>query len=132
VFEGLVGSTGCNLHNGSQERHRVEKTRKPKDDRGDELVGPSLKLSASKNQIVIPAEKTLLREIRASLPARRNLVHVEGIRKLFHGLSNVQGTLKTSIKVGKRILDFFEKLVHSLALKETHDNEWGSLSSTCE
>jgi len=47
LIKGLVGGTSSDLHNGSQERHGVEKSRKPENNRGGELFGPSLKLSAS-------------------------------------------------------------------------------------
>jgi len=99
-IEGLVGSTSSNLHNGSQERHRVEETREPKHNRGGKLFGPRLKLSASNNQVFHPNEQSLLGEIGNSLPAWGDGVHVKRVSELLHGFSDVKGSLKTSIKVG--------------------------------
>jgi hypothetical protein len=98
-IEGLASGTSSNLHNGSQERHRVEKTREPKHNRSSKLFGPGLKLSASQNQVFKPNEQTLLGEIGNSLPARGNGVHVKRVSELLHGFSNVKGSLETSIKV---------------------------------
>jgi hypothetical protein len=103
----LVGGTSSDLHNSSEERHGVEKSRQPEYHWGGELFGPSLKLSASQDQIFKPDEKTLLGEIGTCLPTRGNQVQCESVRKFFHGFSNVQGTLKTSIEVRKRALYFY-------------------------
>lgn len=107
LVEGLVGGTSSDLHNSSEERHGVEKSRQPEYHGGGELFGPSLKLSASQDQIFKPDKKTLLGEIGTCLPTRRNQVQCESVRKSLHGLSNVQGTLKTSIEIRKRALDFY-------------------------
>jgi len=55
-IEGLVSGTSSDLHNSSKEGHRVEETRYPKYNGGNEFFRPSFELRASQNKIIKPDE----------------------------------------------------------------------------
>ena len=122
VIERQGVGTGGDLHNGSQERHRIEETCDPKHGWSLAIFRPVCQLLTAQLEISEPLAKHLVRRIGCFRPSPRDLVKCERLGEVLHRVSDVEITFKSLVEVGEGFLHLAHERVHALTLLESHDD----------
>jgi len=127
AVKGKLLLPSSDLHDSRQEGHWVEQARDPQAGWGLYHVGPVLELGVTTDHVCEPIVETLLREVGNLCPAVWNESERKRSGQLVHGVSDVESTLQSHVKLGQRDSNRAGEQVHALALLESNDPHWAWL-----